>query len=271
MGRVLPTRLEEARVSLHWAAQLVSAPGTTLLPPDPEHVRTNLAWDARLGLLAGRNVGTPRRRAGLVFEALELVVLEGDRERASMALAGHTLEDALEWLGAEIGGDATGLRLPKHQMPSHPAGDGSVFADAAPEARTELAAWFADGSSTLIEALSDEPEASPVRCWPHHFDVASLISLDPGTPGTNARTIGVGLSPGDCSYDQPYFYVTPWPYPSPSSLPELEGGAQWHTEGWTGAVLTGERVVASGEDEQHSTVRRAIDEALAACHALLGA
>lgn len=270
LGHVLPTGLTQARLSLHWAAQLVSAPGTTLLPKADDYGHTNLAWDASLGLLAGRPVGEAPLRAALVFEGLELVVLEGERERASMRLGGRTLDEALTWLGNQIAEDPEALELPSHDMPSHPVGDGGVFPDASADARAELAAWYADASSLIVEAVGGYRAASPVRCWPHHFDVASLITLEGGGPSEKARTIGVGLSPGDSSYDQPYFYVTPWPYPDPDALPALERGAAWHTKGFTAAVFTGERVVSSPPGAQPRAIHRALEEAIAACKALLG-
>ena len=55
------------------------------------------------------------------------------------------------------------------------------------------------------------------------------VSLDSGK-GTveSARTIGVGLSPGDENISEPYFYVTPWPYPPPAKLPKLPEIGAWY-------------------------------------------
>jgi hypothetical protein len=72
--------------------------------------------------------------------------------------------------------------------------------------------------------------------------IATLIQVD-----AEAKTsIGVGMTPGDGNYAEPYWYVSPWPYPTSPQLPDLPAGA-WHTEGWTGAVLTGTDVVAAGD------------------------
>jgi hypothetical protein len=270
-GMALPGELSRARLQLHWAAQLVSATGTSLLPAEADYAHTNLGWDSKLGLLAGRNVGVPPRRAGLVFEGLELVVIDGGRERSSMRLAGHTVQQALAWLGQEIADDEAALALPVHEMPPHPVGEGDVFSDAGTEARTELAAWFANAFALIRGVVADEPAASPVRCWPHHFDVASLITLDPAVGAEEARSIGIGFSPGDGSYDQPYFYVTPWPYPDTEDLPPLAASARWHTSGWTGAVLTADRLISVPPDAQQRTARQALERGVAVCRELLGA
>ena len=270
LGAVPPDRLSEARLELHWAAQLLSAPGVSLLPAEKDFSHTNLAWDFELGVLSGRPVGSDSLRAGLVFEGLELAVLDGERERSSMRLAGHTLQQGLSWLGRELAGEGTDLVLPAHDMPSHRVGEAGVFSDADGPARTELGAWFANAFRLIREAVADEASASPVRCWPHHFDVASLITLDEGADAEEARSVGVGFSPGDGSYDQPYFYVTPWPYPETANLPPLAKGAEWHRSGWTGAVLTAERLLSVQPAEQEQTAREALGRAVAASRELLG-
>jgi hypothetical protein len=101
--------------------------------------------------------------------------------------------------------------------------------------RRELAMYYT-GADKVLRALAAEfPGAVGPRCWPHHFDYALLMKLDAGTQ-ENARSVGLGMSPGDQYYDQPYFYSTPWPYPK-GSLPPLPKPASWHTQEWTGAVL----------------------------------
>ena len=73
--------------------------------------------------------------------------------------------------------------------------------------------------------------ATPVRCWPHHFDIATLLNIGQ----ENLQSIGIGLSPGDSNNREPYFYVTMWPYPDVEevSFSEL---LQWKVElfkvGW---------------------------------------
>jgi hypothetical protein len=271
LGSVLPTQLSGARVELHWAAQLLSAPGTSLLPAETDYSHTNLGWDPRLEVLSGRHVGPSSLQAALIFQDLQLLLLENGAERDSRRLAGCTMQEALGWLGERFTGERAALVLPVHEMPSSPLGEGAPFDDAGGAERSELAAWFANATAALHAAVSDEPGASLVRCWPHHFDVASLITLDAGRDAEEARSIGVGFSPGDSSYAQPYFYVTPWPYPEADALPPLPHGARWHREGWTGAVFTGEQLIAERPARQSRVVQEVLSAAIAACRSVLGA
>jgi hypothetical protein len=80
--------------------------------------------------------------------------------------------------------------------------------------------------------------------------------------------VGAGLSPGDDSYGEPYFYVSPHPTPPADCLGKLASG-RWHTTGWTGAVLTATDILSrSGESE--SSVTEFVDAAVEACRRAIG-
>ena len=205
--------LAEARLQAHWAAQLASAPGTSLIPPRDDFTHTNLRWVPALRALVGQEVDG--KQAALRLEDLTLRVAD-----ATLALPGRTYDEALAWLGEIFGAP---LHRSKHEMPAHAIAEGEAFAEV--DGLSELAALYARAHQAL-SALGPD-----VICWPHHFDIAALHDLGEG------RSVGTGMSPGDGSYPDPYWYVTPWPYPDdPTSLPALSEGA-WHTEGWVGAVL----------------------------------
>lgn len=96
----------------------------------------------------------------------------------------------------------------------------------------------------MVNSLGDaKPGPGPIRCWPHHFDIATYVALGSGDPET-APGIGAGLSPGDESYGQPYFYVNPWPQPQAGALPGDIAPGRWHTDGFVGAVATGDDVLS---------------------------
>lgn len=67
-----------------------------------------------------------------------------------------------------------------------------------------------------------------VHLWPHGFDfsVESFINGD-------KDQIGVGVSPGDDSYEAPYLYVNPYPF-SENIIHQALPIGKWHTQGWNG-------------------------------------
>ncbi|MHC5210484.1 MAG: hypothetical protein ACYTG2_07195 [Planctomycetota bacterium] len=274
VGLPEPATLRDARLQLHWAAQLAAAPGVSLAEPADDHGHMSLCWSSRHAALLGARVGPAGLAIGLAPADLALLLVDGhDSERARLALDGRTRLEALEWLddtlGAALERDVA-LALPDHEMPAHPVAGDAGFSLAPGEAFAELSRWYANAYALLTPLRRHERDATPLRCWPHHFDIAFLSLLDGDAAGEEARSVNLGLSPGDGSVDEPYFYVTPWPAPDVRELPALEGGGVWQTEGWTGAVLTASRLLETGDaDSQGTRVDAFLRSALRAGHGLL--
>jgi hypothetical protein len=245
LGTPPPTSLADAREQAHWAVQVLVGVATVCVEPAPDDSHTSLSWDSgSRALLTQPLTGAPGTRAGLRLPDLTLVARdEGEGGGAEFPLAGHALADGYAWMEDTLSADGV---LPRRdeEMPDHPVGSGAAF-DADPAALAELARWYGNGEVALQEVRASNAGASTVRVWPHHFDIATLIMLEREADPEHARSIGIGMTPGDASYAQPYFYVLPWPAPQLDELPLLQGGGGWHREGWVGAVLTGEELVSS--------------------------
>ncbi|MBD3873434.1 MAG: hypothetical protein IFK91_11040, partial [Acidobacteria bacterium] len=136
--------------------------------------------------------------------------------------------------------------------------------------KSGLARWFANGNLVLRELTSSDRGWAEVRCWPHHFDLGTVISLESSGDASSGRSIGVGLSPGDTSYSEPYLYVNPYGLTDqPANQPPLESGAHWHTDGWFGAVLTATAIVVNPGGTQESAVLSFLHGAVDAARNLL--
>ena len=276
LGAAPPDTLVEARLQLHHAAQLVAAAGATLLEPQPDDSHPNFGWSTAHAALMGRVLPGARARTGLrVADLTRLLVDEaGDRVRDELTLHRHTLDEGYTWLadvlksaGAPV--PTGGLAVSTYQIPSHPTGAGAPFELAPRAAFSELARWFANGHEALGQ-IAAASGASEVRCWPHHFDLGALAVLATEPDGSLAKSIGMGLSPGDDGYAEPYWYVSPWPYPDASSLPPLGANGHWHTEGHTSAILTGSELLASGPEHQAERLRTFLAAAMDASRNALG-
>jgi hypothetical protein len=269
LGAVAPTKLVDTRLQLHHAAQLVASAGASFLEPQPDDSHPNFGWMESLGALVGRSLPGADAQVGLrVADLSLLLVAAGGRVSDELALDGRTLEDGYAWLakatahaGAEL--PSAGLTRAAYEIPVHATGSGAPFSSESRDAPAELARWFANGHHALGELAARTPGASELRCWPHHFDMGTLAVLATHPDGSLAQSIGLGLSPGDEGYAEPYWYVSPWPYPEPSALPALESGGHWHTEGYTSAILTGSDLVAGPPEGQsdrlHAFLEAAVD------------
>lgn len=236
--------IHNARLQLHHAVQLNTRLARGFIPARDDDGHTSLVWlPVAGGALAGQWVGSSPDRFRLVvgMPGLTLLLLdEGGAALGEFPLDGRTFPEARQWLEERMaarGLDPAPLAVPPHfQLDDHPLAHGAKFSLAgAGGGFPALAGYFATAAALLEEYRAADPRASAVLCWPHHFDIATLLTVS--APGEPVRTIGAGLSPGDGSYDEPYYYVSPRPQPDPATLPPLAPGAFWHTEGWAGAVL----------------------------------
>jgi hypothetical protein len=308
LGTVPLARLLDARLQLHWAAQPAAAVGKLLLPHQADFGEQSFRWSHGARCLAqGLVTGPTSCRAALRPAPPALLLLAADDQvLRELPLAGRTLGEAYDWLGTQLG-QLLERPLPGELerpagLPAHALATGGRFDGADAEAFAELRRLFANADRVLTTWSATAPGAAAVRCWPHHFDLATLAPAGPlatapppeladmmpevpeipespknqremDTAGADPEaqcTLGVGLVPGDESRPEPYFYVTPWPYPENPELPPLAAGGIWHTAGWLGAVLAAPRFM----DRQPAPVQAAVVEeflasATMACRRLL--
>jgi hypothetical protein len=249
-------KLTDARLQLHHAAQLVAAMGISYLPKAADDSHTNMQWidDA----LASNPVGTRPFRVGVRPDPLSLIIIVGDAEPASFSLHARTIAEGAAWIASRIaplGLDPARFTLAKHYtIADHPVAHGAPFDTSDSSAFEQLHRWYGNAANLLADLAADGAW-SPVRCWPHHFDIAMLLNVAGGS-------IGVGLEPGDGYYDEPYWYVNRYPAPADAAsltATALAGDGQWHSREWIGAVLVGS---ALGRADQRAQSREFVSSAV---------
>lgn len=250
LGSKAPTALVKARTLAHHAAQWPTRAARANLEAVPDDSHSSLEWDGEHSALFSQPLPADGAdvRVGLRLAGLALILQRGNLVLDTYELAGRRdsmvgvwLDSALRALGLKAAGGAT---LP-YTIPSHPVARGSAYSFSGEmEAFDELVRWFGAAADLLDEARAGcaDAQASAVRCWPHHFDIATLISFEASADGA-ARSIGIGLSPGDHYYHQPYVYVSPWPHLKAAGLPALPPPGHWHTHDFVGAVATAEQIL----------------------------
>lgn len=243
--------LSDARLQFHHAAQFATALGISYLEHQPDDSHTNLGWRHDLRAQVSRAVPAPGGSVAIGIRPHDLTALflVDDTVRDSFSLHDLSAEDVVERLTSLLasgGLDASQYTQRKHyEIPAHAVAEGRAFDAGDAGAFEQLSRWYANAATLLSRIAEETPGASDVRTWPHHFDIATLVTVAPG------RTNGAGLSPGDEYYDEPYFYVNMHPAPSPDRLTDvLAGGGQWHTHEWIGAVLPGSRL--AGDQAAHA-------------------
>lgn len=262
--------LADARQQLHHAAQFCTALGISYLKKEADDSHTNLGWDAALGALVSRaaRATSVAVAVGVRLRDLSILVLRDGVAVASVSLHGNTIAGATDIIRLALsrqGLDAKRYTLARHyEIPQHPVAAGAAFNASDKGAFEELSRWYGNASIALERVAATVPGASAVRLWPHHFDIATLVTVRDGA------STGAGLVGGDGYYGEPYFYVNASPAPRADQLTDpLAGGGSWHTHEWIGAVLPGSRVIGDAVAQQ-AQVRACLDASLAACRKLVG-
>lgn len=269
-----PSELGPARALAHAAAQLLTKAARANLDAAPDDSHSNLGWDSATQRFVSQALPGANGEVyiGLSLAPFDLLLIDNATGTSTYPLSGHTLAEALAWLDDALESvalkSASNVPLP-YDLPAEVA-EISRFPDAPLQGLEPLAAWFDIAERAFTQLAADQSELNPgpssVRCWPHHFDIATYVSLATGDPET-AKGIGVGMSPGDEAYTQPYFYINPWPHLDPAGLPDAPPPGHWHIQGFVGAIATGEEVLSTEDTEK--ALSSFLKNAFAIGHALL--
>jgi len=238
--------------------------GRSYLAPSAEDVQANLDWSGTHGALLGRKVKTDSGdvQAGLVLAELTLILVKEGEVLDRLPLAQRTMNEAIGWIKhqlADSGLDPEGLsdHIP-YDLPPYAQLMGRPFEREQAAVFDAMGIYYANADLTLKSLCRREPQASVVKCWPHHFDLATLMSFD---LADEIRYIGVGFSPADAEqgFEEPYYYVNYHPQPEqlPSTLPPFEAGGAWTTQHWVGSILTATELTSTLNYEQQQRMAEA--------------
>ena len=141
------------------------------------------------------------------------------------------------------------MDYPYRDLPAEIADQNKKFSSLDLETVKAFTSWN-DQAYAILKAFTQvHSNVSEIRCWPHHFDLAILMTVNQ----EKNKTVGIGYVPADNHYDIPYFYLGPYPAPDAKLLPAHEGPGKWHTENWTGGILLSEELKGLSLSEQTKT------------------
>ena len=264
-------RLSMARLQAHHAVQWLARTARAYVPPQPDDGHMNFGWNDTLD-----GFTTHRMQGGMCLSlkiaCLTLVLHCDESTIQSFSLDRRTDAQARQWLGEQVGArglDAHALDAPSlYEIPAHAVTHGATYdIEDLVDALVELAVWYANAEFLLArvqrQIIRRRLTASDVRCWPHHFDLATLISFSTRETDITGY-VGAGFSPGDEYYDEPYFYVSVYPRPDSAALPRLPKIGHWHTLEFTAAVAPAHQIVAANnqKDEVDEFLKVAVDVAI---------
>ncbi|MCP4319123.1 MAG: hypothetical protein GY789_24815 [Hyphomicrobiales bacterium] len=257
LGKTAPDTIADARIMAHNAAQIIALAALANLKAKPDYSHTALNWNATNGGFQTNPIESPSGPVlvRVTLSPLSMWIVRGGETVDTLDLNGVSEADCMAWLDEGLAErdlkPASGVKHP-FKLPKDVIAVTQFKTDGLEDGLLALGRWYDLASRQLLTfAAKNEsvlPGLSPVHCWPHHFDIAIYVGLDAGGAET-APGIGVGMSPGDKNYGEPYFYINPWPHPDPAQLPSLPAPGHWHTEGFVGAVATATEILTLEDRE----------------------
>ena len=284
-GHHEPAALDDTWRRLHHAVQAVAEAGKSWADERDDDSHSALVWVPDHSKLpdqffAGELVHGELSDAGarVLLRPWDLRLFVIDAAGAPLAELNaeeRTIGDLIAWVRGTLTervGEPKQDARPAPDLPSHPVENGAPFGEPNQLAMAEVIRFYANADAmlqkiaTLIDA-TDEP-----KVWPHHFDIATLATIDTDSDGGMTKTIGIGLTPPDDTSDAGYWYVSPWSKDGGSSeggWPVLPHGA-WkpRDDALPLAILRVADVTSTEErKEQHERVATFIASAYTALRA----
>src|SRR5258705_328415 len=126
----------DARVQLHWAAQIPTGVGRTLIAQRPDDSNTAFAWSGERAALVQEPAGGTQ--AGIRLRDLTLLV-----NAEEFPLRGRTLDEGFAFLESRFGAK---LNRPNVELPDHAVARGAKFG-ADPDGLSMLAGYYAHAAT----------------------------------------------------------------------------------------------------------------------------
>ena len=268
LGSVSAAKLSSAHQQPHLLSQWLARFGRAYLDPAPDDSHTNLEWRRDRSVMVTGDVKQAGKGVsfGVNPATLSLLVLVEGEITDEAEMHGRTDEEAGDWMRSQLkklGLEPAGLDAPlPYALPSSPQQGGVAYDQKSNgEALAEIGRLYHNADVLLREVVKAnshiKPGPSPVRIWPHHFDMATLISLESGDFET-ARAVGIGLAIPDDNNKEFYFYNYPWPRDERENLPALAPDTPYVFDGKVGAVQALSKIV--GAENQETAARQFMTE-----------
>ena len=250
---LLPERVAPTRDALHAYAKLIGQWA------ESNRRRRKHWWHLSLRpSLCGLTTGVIRSNINfeleLDFRGSALRVAH-DNGMASVNLCGQSQRELAEFVHRQL--ELAGIEV--CAVPTFDELDETPHPACSAQVARDMHVALASITATLEEFRATiREETSPIQVWPHHFDLsmvwlpgARIAGTDPADEEAADKQMNFGFLFGDGSIGEPYLYVTAYPQLEALQATPLPAGAEWHSDGFQGAVLRYNELTRSENPAAH--------------------
>lgn len=226
---------------IHLASQYLAAAGISFLPKQDDDSHTNFGWDVNNSRLSTHSFGSDNSQIGLNFKTGELEWLKGNAITSKISLNGSTHSEVLTWINdASVqSGLGKGYDYNFHYELPYPALQDNDSFKIDLNDSAEYAKQLSTANTAMETFLAENKLSSPIRVWPHHFDLGIYAELSEGL------FTAAGLAVPDTMVDELYFYASAYKKNEEVPTDSFSGLklGEWRKD-WQGATLPSAKIGA---------------------------
>lgn len=220
---------------IHLAAQYLAAAGISFLDKAQDDSHTNVGWNSSEARME-THVFNADNQLAINVKTAHLEWLKSGLKESEMNLQGSKHSDILVWISDQV----TNNEIPKkfdyqfhYELPYANITNDYIF-DFNAEALVDISNRLDLGQQVFEDFISTNKLDSPIRIWPHHFDLGIYTSLNKDA----SIRMGAGLAIPDSLVDDLYYYASGYNNGSAVVTKDFSGltNGDWRAD-WNGATL----------------------------------
>lgn len=221
---------------LHIASQYLAAAGINFVTKEADDSHTNLAWNSANDRMETHSFGSGNYQLAINLTTTHLEWLKEGESTNSIDLQGNTHSDIVSWISEQVSKSGIEKQYEykfHYDLPYSKIENDSRFKFSTDELN-KIIARLNTGQESFEAFLKENHLKSPIRIWPHHFDLGIYTSIN--SEGT--FFMGAGLAIPDSLVDDLYYYASGYDNGKPVVTKNYSGlsNGEWRTD-WNGATL----------------------------------
>jgi hypothetical protein len=219
---------------LHLAAQYLAAAGISFVKKEDDDSHTNLGWNSDKSRMETHVFGTNKNQLAFNLNSTSLEWLESGQILESFDLSKNKHLEIVAWISSQSvkSGLAQSYAYQFHyDLPYKAIADLDTFTFNKEDLK-EVTQTFSIAQQAFDEFLSSNNLDSPIRIWPHHFDLGIYTALN------STFFMGAGLAIPDSLVDDLYYYASGYNHGTAVLTKGFSGLSKgnWRSD-WDGATL----------------------------------
>ena len=233
----------------HQAAQYLAGAGISFIKKADDDSHTNLGWDSSSHRLLTHPFTKKNFQLGLNFDTFDLEWLQNGFVQAQISLTSHTHAEVLNWIHDQVKHNdinATYHYKFHYELPYDDLAADHIFEFDQQKASVISEQWDI-AQLKFAEFLNECQLHSPIRVWPHHFDMGIYTRINTKPEAF----LGAGYAIPDDWINDFYYYANGWLNNQPvttANFSTISHGI-WHKKDHKGLTYNQQNV-----NDKHSNI-----------------